>query len=116
MTNGGESGNIKHRDNEDFDFDDAKITRFMLYENGKHYKEFVNVGYSSDNPQQLYDDITEQFDKNKLVYRGINSGGNESYNQLMRLGVTRKKNFMTGFEIRDGRLRFVTAFMVPGVD
>jgi hypothetical protein len=84
----------------------------LLLPGAKHYKEFTAVGYSEKDPQKLYDDITTVFDKSKLIYKGINKGGNPSYNQLIRLGVTKKKNFLLGFEAKDGNLRFVTAHRI----
>lgn len=108
------SGIIVHKDNEDFIFEDPKITRYLLLPNAKHYKEFASVGYSESDPQRLYDDITAAFDRSKLIEKGINNGGNKSYNQRVRLGVTKKKNFLLTFEEKDGNLRFVTAHMTKG--
>ena len=114
LTTGGGSGIIKHKEKEDFIFEDQKITKFLLKPGAKHYKEFAMVGYSENDYQKLYDDITGQFDKTKLVYNGLNGGNNESYNQRVRLGITKKKNYLLSFEVRNQKLRFVTAHMVKG--
>lgn len=110
LTTGGGSGIIKHKEKEDFIFEDQKITKFLSKPDAKHYKEFVDVGYSENNPQILYDDITGQFDKNKLIENGINSGGNKRYYQLMKLGITKKKDFIAAFQLKNGELYFVTSY------
>ena len=116
LTSSGSSGIIIHKENEDFIFEDQKITKFLLKPGAKHYKEFVMVGYSENDCQKLYDEITDLFDKNKLVYDGLNSGGNQSYNLYVKLGVTKKKNFLLNFEMKNQNYRFVTAHMIKGDD
>lgn len=86
----------------------------MLLPGAKHYNEFANVGYSEKDPQRLYDDITSQFDKSKLFEKGVNKYGDIRYNQIMRLGVTRKKNFVVAFIKQGENLKFVTSHMTKG--
>ena len=57
------NGVIIHNESEDFIFDDSKITGYMLCPGKEHYEEFVDVGYSKDDPQKLYDDIVSTFKK-----------------------------------------------------
>ena len=107
-----EKGGIIHKDNEDFIFEDSKITGYMLCPGKDHYEEFVAVGYSKDNPQKLYNDITTSFKKDDLIYDGKNKGGNDRYYQNVVLGVTKEKPFLVGYEIKEGNLRLVTCYRI----
>ena len=84
----------------------------MLKPDTEHYHEFIEVGYSKDDPQKLYDDIISTFDKNKLVDDGINKGGNPRCYQKVTLGITKEKPFIVGFETKEGKLRLVTCHRI----
>ncbi len=110
------NGVIIHNESEDFIFDDSKITGYMLCPGKEHYEEFVDVGYSKDDPQKLYDDIVSTFKKDELIYDGVNNGGNDRYYQKITLGVTKEKPFIAGYEMKNGNLRLVTCHRVKGDD
>lgn len=84
----------------------------MLCPGKEHYGEFVAVGYSKENPQKLYDDITSAFRKDELIYDGKNKGGNDRYYQNVTLGVTKEKPFLVGYETKEGNLRLVTCHRI----
>lgn len=112
VDNSENSGIIKHKDNEDYIFEDRKITEYMLRPGTEHYHEFIEVGYSEDNPQKLYDDIISTFDRTQLIDDGINKGGNPRCYQEVTLGITIKKPFIVGFETKEGNLRLVTCHRI----
>ena len=105
---------ITHIENEPFIFEDRKITEFLLKPGAKHYKEFADVGYSEKDPQRLYDDIVAQFDFENIQEKGINAGGNQSFEATVSLGVTSKKTFVIGLEKRPDmdKLRLVTVHRI----
>lgn len=55
----GNSGGIAHRvpDYENAAISEAKIMKYCLDLNKKHYEEFTDVGYSKDDPERLKQDL-----------------------------------------------------------
>ena len=91
---------------------EPKITRFCLEPSQKNYKEFVDVGYSKDKPKQLKTDLLKGLSENETEITKPNSHGDISVTVYMKLGVTKKRTFRTGWQIDKGTNfpRFVTAY------
>lgn len=91
---------------------DSKITRFCLYPKGKHYKDFIDVGYDKNNPDQLRQDLLKGLAENKAEVSEPNSHGEIRITVYMKLGVTKKRTFRTGWQIDKGTIhpKFVTAY------
>lgn len=94
-----ESGIIHY--NSDTVIEDRKITGYLLNPERTHYKDFVDVGYSKDNPQKLYDDIVSNFNETKAVNHRINYDEYDTYSVFMELGVDKKARFRTVWEIKN---------------
>ena len=94
-----ESGIIHY--NSDTVIEDRKITGYLLNPEKTHYKDFVDVGYSKDNPQKLYDDIVSNFNETKAVNHRINYDEYDTYSVFMELGVDKKARFRTVWEIKN---------------
>ncbi len=93
---------------------EAKITKYLLDPTRVHYKEFVAVGYSKNNPEQLTKDLSEGLKGNVAVAFEANEHGDRTFNVDMMLGVTRKARFRTAWQIDKGNNvpRFITAFRI----
>lgn len=91
---------------------ESKITKYCLDPTKKHYREFINVGYSKDNPKQLEKDLLRGLSENEAEVFSPNSYGNISITVYMKLGVTTKKMFKTAWQIDKGTNfpRFITAY------
>ena len=114
LTGGGESGIITTDTR--FDMDTAKIERFLLLPGAKHSKEFFDVGYTPNDGQKLYDDISKGFDMSKVPSFTPKPNGGESFSMEMRLGVTKKRTFRTAWERKDAdsKPKFVSAYRIKG--
>ena len=99
LTSSGRSGIIHY--NSDTVIEDRKITGYLLNPEKTHYKDFVDVGYSKDNPQKLYDDIVSNFNETKAVNHRINYDEYDTYSVFMELGVDKKARFRTVWEIKN---------------
>ena len=75
-----------------------KIVMYLLKPGAKHYDEFVSVGYSSQNPRKLADDIIAAFDIDNVEGKRNTQHGT-SFNVHMLLGVNVKKRFNTAWQI-----------------
>ncbi len=87
-----------------------KIYKFCLNPEGKHSKEFFNVGYTEKDGEKLQNDINSQFDISKAV--DIRNGADKtSFSIFMKLGVTKQKRFRTVWEKadEDSPSRLITA-------
>lgn len=95
---------------------DAKITKFLLAPNQKHYDEFVSVGYSADKPEQLKSDLLRGLTENEAKEYVANAHGDRSFEVDMMLGVDRKAKFRTAWQIDNGTItpRFITAHRIGG--
>lgn len=75
-----------------------KIVMYLLKPGAKHYDEFVSVGYSSQNPRKLAEDIITAFDIDNVEGKRNTQHGT-SFNVHMLLGVNVKKRFNTAWQI-----------------
>lgn len=93
---------------------DSKITQFLLMPGKKHYAEFISVGYSENNPEQLQIDLLNGLMYNSAKEYKTNEYGNKVYEVDMILGITKKKKFRTGWQIDKGSThpRFITAHRI----
>lgn len=89
-----------------------KFTGYLLKPGAKHSQDFFDVGYETGNPMQLRYDIAKQFDMEKGVDRVVDKNGTETFNIYMELGVTKKRTFLTGWQIdKPGDVpRIITGF------
>lgn len=109
LTTGGGSGIIHY--SSDIVIEDKKIVGYLLNPEKTHYKDFIDIGYSKDNPQELYDDIVSNFNETKAVNHRINYDEYDTYSVFMELGVDKKARFRTVWEIKNkgDRPRLVSA-------
>lgn len=93
---------------------EPKITKYCLDPDKKHYKEFIDVGYSKDAPEQLKQDLLNGLAENEAEGTFPNEHGDRSFSVYMELGVTKKKIFKTVWQIDKGTThpKFITAFRV----
>ena len=93
---------------------DSKITKYLLDPSGKHYKEFIAVGYSENNPEILKNDLLKAVKESAAMAFEPNMHGNRTFHVDMTLGVTRKARFRASWQIDTGKdfPRFVTAFRI----
>lgn len=75
-----------------------KIVMYLLKPGAKRYDEFVSVGYSSQNPRKLAEDIIAAFDIDNVEGKRNTQHGT-SFNVHMLLGVNVKKRFNTAWQI-----------------
>lgn len=89
-----------------------KFYGYFLKPDAKHSSDFFDVGYTQDNALQLRYDIARQYDENKAFKRTTRSDGAETFNMYMKLGVIKKRTFLTGWikDTPDSKPRIVTAF------
>ena len=99
LTTGGGSGIIHY--SSDIVIEDKKIFGYLLNPEKTHYKDFIDIGYSKDNPQELYDDIVSNFNETKAVNHRINYDEYDTYSVFMELGVDKKARFRTVWEIKN---------------
>lgn len=92
--------------------DTRKVTEYLLKPDSDHYLEFINVGYSEDNPDQLMNDILKAYDADKKIGYVSGPGGKDKYSVVETLGIDEKRPFRTVWEVSpDGGLdKFVTAY------
>ena len=93
---------------------DDKISKFLLLPGAKHYKEFERVGYTPNDKELLRKDILEGLKKNEAKFFDPNKHGDTAYQVNMLLGVTRKRWFITAWQIDRGTdfPRLITAHMI----
>ena len=110
LTDGGQSGIIMTDTR--FDMAVEKIEGFLLRPGAKHFDHFIEVGYTPDDGQKLYDDISAQFDMSKATAYRTNPDGNPGFSIFMELGVTTKKRFRTTWEMdpKTNKPRFTSAY------
>ncbi|MCM1227551.1 MAG: phage head morphogenesis protein [Clostridium sp.] len=89
-----------------------KYTGYFLKPGAKHADQFFDVGYTQDNPLKLRYDMARQFDMSKAVDVKELDGGARKFNIYMELGITKKRNFCTGWiqDTPDSLPRVVTGF------
>lgn len=95
---------------------DAKVVKYLLKPESKHYEEFVSVGYSRDDPDRLKTDLFNGLQNNEAKIYEANDRGNTSFEVDMTLGITTKKRFRTAWQIDKGTdfPRFITAYRIGG--
>ena len=88
-----------------------KIESYSLKPGTKHYSEFVDVGYTSNDTNLLLSHIDEQLKINEAEQR-VDEYGNTVYDVYIQLGVTIKKTFIAGFQKDKGSdtTRLVTLY------
>lgn len=88
-----------------------KFSEYFLKPGAKHADDFFSVGYTENDVLQLRYDIARQFDMEKAVEFKEN-GEIKTFNIYMHLGVTKKRRFVTGWQIdKNGATpRIITAF------
>lgn len=93
---------------------EAKITKYLLDPERKHYPEFVAVGYSADNPERLKNDLLDGLRNNRAKAYEPDENGATAFEVDMMLGVTRKARFRTGWRIDawQANPRFITAHRI----
>lgn len=62
-------------------------------------KNFFDVGYSVDDCERLFNDISQEFDIEKAEFDRVSEDGAQSFVIEMQLGVTKKKTFKTAWRI-----------------
>ena len=97
---------------------DNKITKFLLLPGAKHYKEFERVGYTPSDKERLRNDILAGLEQNEAKYFEPNKHGDTAYQVNMRLGISKKRWFVTAWQIDKGTdfPRFITAHMIGDDD
>lgn len=93
-----------------------KFSEYFLKPGAKHADDFFNVGYTENDVLQLRYDIARQFDMEKAVEIREKDNGAKVFNIYMKLGITKKKRFVTGWQIDKDRTlpRIITAFRKDG--
>ncbi len=89
-----------------------KFSGYFLKPGAKHADQFFSVGYTESDVLQLRYDIVRQFDMSKAVDRSVDKNGAETFNIYMSLGVTKKKSFLTGWQVDapGEKARIITGF------
>lgn len=89
-----------------------KFSGYFLKPGTKHADQFFSVGYTESDVLQLRYDIARQFDMSKAVDRSVDKNGVETFNIYMSLGVTKKKSFLTGWQVDapGEKARIITGF------
>lgn len=72
--------------------EDNKLFNFLLDANSKHGKDFLNVGYSRDNPEQLRNDILDSFDNRKDAITEETSWGKRII-YYQDFGISKQRRF-----------------------
>lgn len=74
-------------------------------------KFFNSLGYNMKNYQRLESDIRDGLSKNKAQEYSTNKYGHKAYSVTMELGIGKKKQTVTGWQIDEGdnKPRFITA-------
>ena len=95
---------------------DAKVVKYLLKPETKHYEEFIAVGYSKNDPDRLKSDLLNGLQSNRAKVYEANKHGNTAYEVDMTLGITTKARFRTAWQIDKGSdsPRFVTAYRIGG--
>ena len=93
-----------------------KFTGYFLNPEAKHAEDFINVGYTKEDPMRLRYDIAKQFDMSKAVDFKEMPDGAIRFNIYMELGVTKKRRFLIGWiqDTPDSVPRIVTGFRKEG--
>ncbi len=91
-----------------------KFKEYFLKPGAKHAQDFFDVGYAQPDWIQLRFDIAEQFDMNKAENLVKDKEGIVTFNIYMQLGVTKRRTFLTGWQIDEtGKARrIITGFRV----
>ena len=91
-----------------------KFKEYFLKPGAKHAQDFFDVGYAQSDWIQLRFDIAEQFDMNKAENLVKDKDGIVTFNIYMQLGVTKRRTFLTGWQIDEtGKTRrIITGFRV----
>ncbi|MCD7859584.1 MAG: hypothetical protein LUH51_05360 [Firmicutes bacterium] len=91
-----------------------KITGYLLRPGTAHYQEFVDVGYSINDPEQLKTHLLTGVKTHNAIERKPSENGSRKFQVDMELGVTKKKLFRTGWQIDAGTTepRFITAYRI----
>lgn len=105
--------NGTYRSNKRFVVASAKLSRFCLDPNGKHSKEFFDVGYTVDDSDLLFQHIEEGFDMNKKIGERMSQRGEHQFSIPIKLGVTTKQIFNTAWQIDDSSIepRLITIYL-----
>ena len=100
------------------DLTKRKFSQYLLKPGAKHANEFFNVGYNPGDVRKLRYDVARAFDMRNAKNRRIRDNGAETFDIFMQLGVSKKKQFLTGWIIDapGERPRIVTAFRVSAND
>lgn len=87
-----------------------KLSGYCLNPNGKHSKDFYNVGYSTEDAELLFRDIEKGFDLSKKTGIRITEDHEIHFTILMDLGVTEKQEFLTSWQIaKNGEMPKLTS-------
>lgn len=78
--------------------EDKKITGFFLNPESKHGNEFLSVGYSTDKPDVLKNDLLEALRTCKRIPEKTTEHG-ERFSMDAMLGITEKRNFQLIWQI-----------------
>ena len=89
-----------------------KITKYALNPKQKHYKEFVEAGYTRKDAAQLSRDISRQYDARKGEDPRPAEYGLAKFDIYMELGIGKSRTFKTVWQINKAgeRPRLVTVF------
>lgn len=90
-----------------------KLKNYILNPNKDPAKSkfFNSIGYNMKNYRQLEADIREGLSKNNAIEYKENKYGNKAFSVTMELGIGKKKQTVTGWQIDNGdnKPRFITA-------
>lgn len=91
---------------------EKKLSIYCLSENGKHAKEFYSAGYKPTDSERLIRDLHDGFDWSKRGEAAIGYNNSEVYTINMPLGVGKKRNFATIWQIDAPGMKpkFITAY------
>ncbi|MGI6206232.1 MAG: DUF6883 domain-containing protein [Anaerovoracaceae bacterium] len=91
----------------------SKIPDFLLKEGAKHSKEFYDVGYTENDSELLYNDIIKGINRARAQKKsGKYYGNRDRYSVIILLGKTKKKKFVTIWQMIDDIPTFVTAHRI----
>lgn len=92
---------------------EPKLRDYCLKPGATHSKDFFDIGYTSDNPVKLFEDMVSQFDISKKKDSMITDTGAEKFSIPMKLGVTGEHIFRTVWmnDGPDSSFRFITSFV-----
>ncbi len=91
-----------------------KLTEYLLKPGTKHFQEFLDVGYTEHDFQQLASDIAAQYSEDGRFDFKTESDGTKRFSVLVELGIKTHKTFQTVWRIdsESEKPRLITCYRV----